>query len=192
MNEGISVVIPALDEPYLETLKKRIHQNLEYCDHEIIVRDDKGCGNAILAGIREANNDIIIVMDADGSHNPNYFWIFAITFNDYDVVYGVKEVSEDYWYRKIVTGMFDFLGRLFIKDIPDLMSGYFMFDRRKIKPLPETIDHPKVLMKIIKDNKDLKVGWVNIKFEKRKGGESKLEKPSIALSIIKEMVSKST
>lgn len=190
MNNGLSIVIPALDEPYLPILESKLRGFFYRIPFEILIRDDKGCGNAILAGIRESKFDTVLVMDADGSHSPlsafnmyNYF-----VRNDYDLIYGYKKHSEDSPLRRMVTFGFDVLARIFVEDSPDLMSGFFIFDKTKINPLPETIGHPKVLMYIVKHNRKLRIGLYGIHFMKRIGGYSKLGKPRVAYEIIKGML----
>lgn len=191
--DELSVVIPIKDEPYIDTLKKRIfNEMLKHTDiklYELVIREDKGCGNAILRGIEESQFKYILVMDGDGSHNPRYipFMVRLMEKGNNDLVYGKKQVSMDNLYRKIVTKIFDFIARLTVKDYPDLMSGFFMFNREKVLLLPHEISHPKVLMFIVKNNKELKVDYIDIIFEKRKMGKSKLGNMKTGLTILKKM-----
>ena len=189
---SVSVVVPALDEPYLETLKSMLHRILGlYCyEYEIIVRDDPGCGNAILNGIRVSKHDIVAVMDGDGSHDPVDvpYMVSWLNEDGLDVVYGRKWRSDDTWYRKLVTLGFDYLTRILLwRNQPDLMSGFFVFRKSRVT-LPETIDHPKVLMRIVRDSKDIKLKFVPIRFHARVGGESKLGSPSVAHRIVCDLV----
>lgn len=186
----ISIVIPVLDEPYLNELRRNIMYELRnHGKVEIIIDESKGCGNAILNGIRKSNGGIIVVMDGDGSHNPKYLrYLITDIYNSSDIAYGIKKVNKDSLYRQIITKTFDILARILIKDYPDLMSGFFAFKKELKNSLPETINHPKVLMKLIQNNPKAKVSFIDIIFEKRKGGESKLGKPSIAYEIIKDMI----
>ena len=131
----LSVVIPALNEPYLEILKEKINHELDRAlsidEWEIIVRDDKGCGNAICEGIKEAQYNIVAVMDGDGSHNPKYLscLFYHIKKGNMNIVYGYKKKSYDSIFRKLVTYTFDNLSRIFVLNLPDLMSGFFMFNK---------------------------------------------------------------
>ena len=188
--DGLSIVIPALNEPYLPILENKLEGFFYKIPHEIIIRDDKGCGNAILAGIRKSYYHNILVMDGDGSHSPLSAWCMYQIYkgNNYDIIHGYKKYSGDSWFRKTITFVFDFLARLLIKDCPDLMSGMFIFNRIAIKPLPEKISHPKVLMYIIKKNPDINIGTYGIHFMKRVSGKSKLGKPRIAFEILKGMI----
>lgn len=194
-NKGLSIVIPALNEPYLPTLIQQLRCLFYNVPHEIIIRDDKGCGNAILAGIRESVYYNILVMDADGSHSPLSAWLIYNHYINYsrefdvpDLIYGYKKHSHDSPFRKFVTSIFDFLARLFVADYPDLMSGFFIFDNSVIEPLPESLPHPKVLMHIIKHNPDIIVEFYGIQFFKRVKGESKLGNIGTAYRILKAMI----
>jgi glycosyltransferase involved in cell wall biosynthesis len=189
----LSIVIPALNEPYLKILLTKIDLVLDRCisvdGWEIIVRDDKGCGNAIIRGIEEAKYNIICVMDGDGSHNPEYItgMFHYITKENYDIVYGRKSKSFDSLYRKFITKTFDWIVRMFVKPLPDLMSGFFMFSTKNILNYPDIIEHPKVLMKIIMMNPELRINSIPITFEKRKQGKSKLGNRKVAYEILKEI-----
>ena len=191
----LSVVIPALNEPYLKLLKERINDELEKAlsiDYwEIIVRTDKGCGNAICEGIKEAKYDIVVVMDGDGSHNPKYIsgMFYHINKGNKNLVYGYKRESNDSHFRKIVTYGFDMISRTFVLNSPDLMAGFFMFNK-SVLSYPSKLEHPKVLMKIIMMNPEryVKVHVVPILFEKRKEGKSKLGNWKVAFKILKEIL----
>jgi dolichol-phosphate mannosyltransferase len=190
---SLSVVIPALDEPYLNTLMKEIDDVLKKSimidKWEIIIKRDVGCGNAICRGIEEASYNIVVVMDGDGSHNPLYiprmYWWIKKQYRD--ISYGYKKQSYDSLYRKIVTFCFDRLTRFVVRDAPDLLSGFFMIDKSKVK-YPIMLEHPKVLLRIIKSAETTYlIEPIPIVFEKRKKGESKLGNWKTAIPILKEI-----
>ena len=86
----VSVVIPTLNEAgsignVLNEIPKEVVDEVIVVDghssdetreivkglgHKVIMQDGKGYGQAFSQGIREAQGDIIVLMDADGSHNP--------------------------------------------------------------------------------------------------------------------------
>lgn len=57
-------------EPYLSELKKQIRYALWDRSHEILLQFEKGLSNAVQAGVDRAQGNLVMVMDADGSHNP--------------------------------------------------------------------------------------------------------------------------
>ncbi len=86
---NISVVIAAKNEA--ETIKDIVTESLSYCQEVLVIDgnsedatrrlaeqagarvfldDHKGKGSAIRKGIKEVRGDIIVFLDADGSHSP--------------------------------------------------------------------------------------------------------------------------
>jgi len=67
----ITVIVPVkLPEPFLETLKEEIHEELYDVPHEILIQTEEGLRYAVRKDIEKARGEIIVVMDADGSHSP--------------------------------------------------------------------------------------------------------------------------
>jgi len=184
-----SVVIPALDEPYLPTLIHRIKGVAGLPKPEIIIRSDPGCGNAILRGIHAAKNDLIVVMDGDGSHDPAHIPSLLEALGEADIAYGYKARSHDTRLRRLISKLMSLAVKILImRDLPDLMSGYFAIDRGAIPHLPRSLDHPKVLAHIILHNPQLRVKPVPITFHRRKAGKSKPGHPITALRIIRGLL----
>lgn len=75
----VTVIIPALNEPYLPKLLEKLK------GYKVDVRTEKGLAYAVWRGIQQAKTEIICVMDADGSHNPIY------------VADMVKKLNEQVW-----------------------------------------------------------------------------------------------
>lgn len=190
---NLSVVIPALNEPYLNILVDKISYELEKCisidEWEIIIRTDKGCGNAICKGIEESQYDIVCVMDGDGSHNPRYIpkMFFHLNKGDSVISYGYKKETSDSYFRQSITFVFDKIARTLVHPLPDLMSGFFMFNKSKLS-YPSKLEHPKVLMKILMFNQDFNIMPIPIVFERRKEGKSKLGNWKVAYLILKDMI----
>ena len=88
-NYAVSLVIPAKNES--EGIGELIDSSMGFVDEiivvdghssdmtreralakgaKVILDNKKGKGDAYKVGIREANRDIIVFMDADGSHDP--------------------------------------------------------------------------------------------------------------------------
>ena len=69
----------------------------------IIVRHpyNKGYGAAIKTGVRTATGDIVIIIDADGQHNPKDISRFLQQLKDYDMVVGERASQQGvpYWRR---------------------------------------------------------------------------------------------
>ena len=143
---NLSIILPCLNEGdslvgLLQTLRKL------YPDAEIIVVDDGstpavvadssirvirhphriGNGAAIKTGARNANGDILVMMDADGQHDPNDIGRFLETLSQgHDMVVGAREVSTHASIgRRVANKLYNFLASLLTGyRIRDLTSGF--------------------------------------------------------------------
>ena len=124
----ISIVIPALNEPYLPKLMKKLK------DYDVHIETEKGLSYAVWNGIQKAENEIVCVMDADGSHSAgsigNMGSYLSLSAGSIWFVIGSRYVkggySEDGTVRKIMSLFYCFLARLLISwEIHDPMSGFW-------------------------------------------------------------------
>lgn len=194
----ISIIIPTKNEPYINQLIEDIRAKVK-TEYEIIVVDKSdgpprlaraklliqktdGLGNAVLEGIGEAKGEFIVMMDGDGSHDPEYINNMLERMNNSDVVIASKYVpggkTDDYASRIFVSKVFNaVIARFLGLKVKDLMSGYAMFRRDifdKIKLRPKGY---KLLMEIVYKSKkacDARVSEVPMHFLKRKAGKSKV------------------
>ena len=149
----VAVVIPAYNEAksikgVLKGVKK-----IKYID-EIIVVDDgsidnttecarkmgakvirqpynKGNGSAVKLGIKEAIADVIIIIDADGQHNPDDISTLLSFIGEYDLVIGTRDKdSYSYMHRRfgnfILRKLASYLAGF---KIPELTSGFRAFKK---------------------------------------------------------------
>lgn len=193
----ISIIIPTKNEPYINQLIEDIHSKVK-AEHEIIVVDKSGSppkiarakllmqktdglGNAVLEGIKESKGVFVVMMDGDGSHDPESINEMFGKINDYDIVIGSKYApggrTEDYGSRVFVSRVFNVAIAWFLGlKVKDLMSGYAMFrreifDRIKLKPRGF-----KLLLEIVYKSKkafNARTCEIPTHFQKRKAGKSK-------------------
>lgn len=183
MDDGVevSIIIPALDEPGLEDLKKlifigmNVHYNISY---ELLIQDEIGLSNAVLTGIKKSKGNIIVVMDGDGSHNPFMIGRMIEYIKDYDVIIGSKYVEHgenyDTFIRRIISRSFCFITQIYLGlKIKDCMSGFVIAHSDLFKELSivEGMDY-KFGLELIARNKD-SVFEYPIIFTKRTSGKSK-------------------
>jgi len=164
----ISVILPTKDEPFVSRLTKKIHDELRRRKHEIIVIDaskrkpvikdakvfkqkTKGLGNAIVEGIKKSKGDIIVVMDADFSHDPSEMKSLLDKISaGYDFVMGSRYCQDAKSYDSGVR--YGFIPNIFISrlycmlaslvlgiKIKDPMNGYAaarreVYDSIKLNP----------------------------------------------------------
>jgi glycosyltransferase involved in cell wall biosynthesis len=108
-------------------------------DIRIVKQDGRGKGNAIKCGIRAATGDIVVMLDADGSMDPDEIPRFvAPILEGYDLVKGSRFIpgagtKDMEIYRKLGNRLFVLLlNLLFGGRTSDLCYGYMAFRRDAI------------------------------------------------------------
>ena len=158
--ETISIVIPAYQEVKtignLLTSVLKVTQTLG-CKYEIIVVDDgsndrtgeeamkagakvlthpynKGYGASLKTGITFASNNTIIILDADGQHDPNDIPKLLSERQSFNMVVGARKgMSGSPLWRKPGKIVIKWLvNNLTGNNIPDFNSGYRALDRKMI------------------------------------------------------------
>jgi dolichol-phosphate mannosyltransferase len=205
----VSVVIPTFNEAEnIGFLIDRVRSTLN--NPEIVVVDDgkdatkdiaaakgavviegqrKGLGQAIIDGLRTAQGQVIVCMDADGSHNPDYLpdMIHAVAAEGYDMAVGSRYVkgggSADWnWYRKLISRVACLFASP-VTSIRDATSGFFAIRRSLIEGVNLSGSSWKTMLEIaVKCNPIVKE--VPIQFTKRLAGESKLTSKQMVHYII--------
>jgi len=219
----VSVVIPAYNEEKTigETISKTISllKSLEI-PYEIIVVDDgstdktrgiasnynvkiltngvnKGKGYALQRGFKEAKGEIIITLDADGSHNPEEIpRLMNHLFNGVDIVLGSRflESNGNNSTSKLnLVGNFMFNMLIFAftrKLITDSQTGFRAYKKRVLEELQlESTGYEietELTIKGLKNGFILKEEPINCK--KRIYGLSKLRALSDGMKILKNIL----
>ncbi len=167
LHSPISLIIPTLNEAAnLAELARRVHQSLDGRQYELLIVDDDstddtpavcaalaktyplrlitrknpkdGLGGAVLAGLREATGDVLVVMDADLQHPPEKLpeLVGPLDRGEADFVIGSRYVAgastqEQWgWFRKINSRAATWLARPFAGKVADPMSGFFALSRQ--------------------------------------------------------------
>ena len=130
--------------------------------------------NAILEGVKRAHGDIILVMDADGSHSPKYIPEMLEKFGEYEIVIGIKDKDERNLYRRLVTKGFACITRAVLGLRIHDLSG-FVLARKELFEAVKPSDDFKFIIPLIYLNKVVKVCEVPIVHPDRKGGKSKAD-----------------
>lgn len=171
----LSVIIPVKDpEPYYPQLMNDLHALLDLMEieHEILIQKEKGLTNAIVEGVKRSRYPSIVVMDADGSHDPLYVPVMLYYLNKgYDLVIGFKEVDETSWTRKTISQIFRMLGSIMLgTKVKDCMSGFVMGRKEIFQGIKGSMGYKFLLQLLIHDPK---VKEIPITFHERKMGKSK-------------------
>jgi glycosyltransferase involved in cell wall biosynthesis len=199
----VSVVLPCFNEAEsLSEILSQIRRVLKEIRHEIIVVDDaskdetvsiaskqgvrvvshpynKGNGAAVKTGIREARGKVIVLMDADGQHDPARIPNLLEKMERYDLVVGARNAeTEQAWHRKMANGFYNgFATYITGVRITDLTSGFRAVRaevaRKFLYLLPNTFSYPTT-MTIASIKAGYSVAFVPVTVNKRSGGRSKI------------------
>jgi glycosyltransferase involved in cell wall biosynthesis len=169
----VSVVMPAHnEEAVIGQVIDQLHQQADFL--EIIVVDDGstdntiavatehgakivrhpyniGNGAAVKSGIRAAQGDVIVLMDADGQHPPKDVLRLLSYVGDYDMVVGARtSESDSAMHRNVANSVFNRYASYIIGyQIPDLTSGFRAIKapilKRFVYLLPNGFSYPSTI-----------------------------------------------
>lgn len=175
-----SIVIPAFNE---EDAIEAVVSRLAGCGfREVLVIDDgscdatperaekagarvvrhpynKGNGAAVKTGIREAKGEVVLLIDADGQHDPEEAPALFGPIGVYDMVIGARRARDQGLVRALGNAVFGLLASwLTSRPIPDLTSGYRAARRDRLLEvlhlLPNGFSYPTTSCLAF-----LKAGW---------------------------------
>jgi glycosyltransferase involved in cell wall biosynthesis len=198
----VSVVIPAFNES--QTIAGLIQSiQRQYPDFEIVVIDDGsdddtasvaagagarvyrhpyniGNGAAVKSGIRAANGDILVFMDADGQHDPEDIGRMLAYLPEFDMVVGARgKGSQASLGRSIGNTIYNWLGSYVSKfPIQDLTSGFRAVKadvaRGFVYLLPNTYSYPTTItLGVLRTGRSIK--YIPITARPRRKGFSNIK-----------------
>lgn len=145
----------------------------------VIQGQHKGLGQAIIDGINNAHNDIIVVMDADLSHNPYEIsrLVNPIAYQGFDFVVGsryVKGGDSSGWsrHRRLISQLSSKILAPFM-GVKDINSGFFALHKRILEGVQLKPDSWKIMLEVLVRGKWVAMQEVPIKFIDRQYGQSK-------------------
>jgi glycosyltransferase involved in cell wall biosynthesis len=176
----LSVVITAYNEaealpPLLERLLGQLDAMSERCEVVVVsdgssdgtaaavqaVADDRvrlvehpynmGNGAGVKTGIRQARGALLLIMDADGQHDPADIPRFVEACQRYDMVVGARSRSSQAgWHRSLANWAYNrFAGYVTGRRIDDLTSGFRAIRaavaRRFVNLLPNGFSYPTTI-----------------------------------------------
>ena len=133
-----------------------------------------GNGAAIKTGLRCARGQWIIMMDADGQHDPEDIEKLLQYKNKYDMVVGARtKESKTSAHRDVANWVYNALASYVTKfKVEDLTSGFRLVKKETVQSfiylLPNTFSYPSTLtMAYLRSGRSIK--YVPIKTKQRKG-----------------------
>ncbi len=200
-----SVIVPAFNEAEtIEEFLKKLQMTLTGIDkpYEIIVIDDgstdktysianniseiktikhpynKGNGSAVKTGIMNAQGEKLVIIDADGQHDPKHIPEMLRLLDEYDLVVGAREsfgVGRRGFGNYFVSKLASYLSGI---KIPDLTCGFRAFKKEKmlefIDLLPNGFSLPSTSTLAFATS-GYNVKFIQINAHVRQGGESSIK-----------------
>ncbi|MCK5604998.1 polyprenol monophosphomannose synthase [Candidatus Pacearchaeota archaeon] len=207
----ITIILPTKNEPRVHHLVKEIRsvinrikipyeiiaiddseddtfQRLERAGAIVIKQTSKGLGGALIEGLKNAQGDFSITMDADFSHKPEYIpKLLKKCEAGFDIVIGSRREPGGKiigWNlnRKIVSFIANFVGKHIAGvKVSDVTSGFRLYRKKVV----DNLDFDKIKSKgyafqlevLAKaKQKGFHIGSIPIQFYNRESGISKLSK----------------
>jgi len=159
------------------------------------LRRDRGnsFGDAVRTGIKRAEGQYVIFMDADGSHTPDFINNLYKKRKEYDVVIASRYVkggkSENSKALVFMSSMVNLLYSIALslncKDVSNSFKLYQKSSLKNLKLVSSNFDIvEEILYKLKKANNDLKICEIPYFFKNRIAGRSKRNLPLFALSYL--------
>jgi dolichol-phosphate mannosyltransferase len=135
-----------------------------------------GLGQAIAAGFKACDGDIIVVMDADGTHPIRIIPELIAPISDHkaDIVVAcrINGASQLPMHRRIISWVAMLLARPLTK-VSDPLSGYFVILSKLVKNNQMETKGYKILLEILTQHRLSRVMEIHFALEKRRAGKSK-------------------
>jgi dolichol-phosphate mannosyltransferase len=165
---------------------------------ELISHSNRGHGQTVLAGYREAcqrDARFVFQIDSDGQCDPRFFPAIWRLRNDFDVIYGRRVVRRDGWTRTLATwvvriAVFCSTGVI----CEDANTPYRLMRTEKLREavdqVPPTFDLANIALAVQLKRAHWKHASVPIVFRPRLAGESKVplsEFAKKALELVRDL-----
>ncbi|MCR5142841.1 MAG: glycosyltransferase [Ruminococcus sp.] len=198
--ENLSVLLPRLNsvladipgehEVLIVDTQKPLDDTKSVCSengaNHVARRGGNSYGDAIRTGFAQAGGKYTVVMDADGSHEPEVIrkMLCVMIKRKCDLVIGSRYCKGGYTDNNIVLrGMSLLLNStyriLFNVKAKDVSNSFRMYRSEQIKKLNLKCDNfdivEEILIELCFGNKDMDIREIPIRFNKRQAGDSKRE-----------------
>ena len=188
--ESLSLILPQLRNQYptaeiIVVNDGSIDQTVEVCSQysvKVITHPyPKGNGAAIKSGVRAANGEVFVFMDADGQHKVDDIEPLLSKYHEgYDMVVGARQAgSQAGLHRAMANDVFSrFASWMVNQRVEDLTSGFRIVEAKKFKKfiylLPNGFSYPTTItMGFFRAG--FSVAYVSVHTPMRSGGRSHIQ-----------------
>lgn len=145
---------------------------------KLIERNERGLATAVLQGFKNANGDILGVMDADLSHPPEIIKKMLKEIEDADLIIGSRHIAGggvEAWplVRKLFSKFATLLAYPLAKGVTDPLSGFFFIKKSALCTNLTPVGY-KILLEILVKCAPKKIIELPYVFRNRSVGKSKL------------------
>lgn len=153
-------------------------------------------GDAVRSGIARAQGQLILLMDADGSHNPADIETLWSHQHDADIVIGSRYVkggsTENPWVLIAMSRALNYAYKwVFRLPVADVSNSFRLYKREQIQSLNLVSNNfdivEEILIRLVSGVNHASVVEVPVTFEQRKAGESKRNLPAFIVSYFTSM-----
>ena len=154
-------------------------------------------GDAIRTGIQQSDSEWIVIMDADGSHNPrDIAKLYQKATEHHDIVIGSRYIHGGNSHNGLVLKAMSFIVNFTYRIVfhikaKDVSNSFRIYRTERLKPLPlisenfDIVEEMLILFSV--SYPDFSLAEIPIYFNKRMHGESKRDLLRFALSYISSM-----
>lgn len=146
-------------------------------------RGGNNYGDAIRTGIAESIGEFVIVMDADGSHPPEFIPMLWNERKNYDIVIASRYINgghtENPWVLVFLSRILNYIFKKIVQlPVLDVSNSFRLYHGMKLRSIQPTYQHFDILEEILarlfwETNDSITVIEVPFSFEKRHSGKSK-------------------
>jgi dolichol-phosphate mannosyltransferase len=153
-------------------------------------------GDAVRSGINSSRGKYVLLIDADGSHNPEDISRLWDMRNKFDVVIGSRYVKGGHtenpliliWMSRVLNYMYRFAFCLPVNDVSNSFRLYRGQQLRSLTLVSSDFDIvEEILIRLVFGKAKATVVEVPATFERRKAGESKRNLPAFMLTYMKSI-----
>lgn len=98
----------------------------------------QGYGRAILSGIKQANYEWALIMDADGQFNIKSINRLLPHINSYNIITGVRINRKDPLFRLVIGKIYNYIAsKIYNLKLKDINCGFKLINIRKVRHWPD-------------------------------------------------------